>query len=163
VAAIYTKAGRFADTPSLDGTAWLERSHPADDAAIQWLRANVSGAPVILEATGGSYTEFGRVSAFTGLPTLLGWGGHELQWRGNYDEPGARESVIARIYQSTDQQEVQRLLDQYDVCYVYVGAREREKYQLTPLQIDKFGWFMDLAYDQEGVRIYQYTAAGAGL
>ena len=158
VAAGYTKAGRFAGPPSLDGTAWLRRHRPADYAAIQWLRANVGGAPVILEATGGSYTEFGRVSAFTGLPTLLGWGGHELQWRGSYDEPGAREPVIARIYQSTDPQEVQRLLDEHDVRYVYVGSLERQKYQLSPPQIDKFGGFMDLVYDQEGVRIYRSRA-----
>ncbi|MFQ6057477.1 MAG: DUF2298 domain-containing protein [Anaerolineae bacterium] len=158
LAAGYTKAGRFAAAPSLDGIAWWEQHRPGDYAAIQWLRANVRGTPVILEATGGSYSEFGRVSAATGLPTLLGWGGHELQWRGSYDEPGAREPVIARIYQSTDLQEVQRLLDQYDVRYVYVGALEREKYQLSPPQIDKFGKFMDLVYDQAGVRIYKNRA-----
>ena len=91
----------------------------------------------------------------TGIPTLLGWGGHELQWRGNYDEPGRREPDIERAYQSMDTDEVKTILEQYDVTYVYVGQLERDKYRLSDSMIQKFGAFMDLVYDGQGVRIYQ--------
>ncbi len=140
--------------PTLDGMAYLETSQPDDYAAIRWLRANVEGAPVILEATGGSYTPYGRVSAFTGLPTLLGWGGHELQWRGNYDEPGRREPDIEALYTTLDQEEALRLLDEYDIRYVYLGSLEIDKYKLSQEAIDKWRAFMEPVYERGEVIIY---------
>ena len=55
----------------LDATNFLETDFPEDAAAIRWLQANVEGSPVVLEADGLSYTEYERVSAMTGLPTIL--------------------------------------------------------------------------------------------
>ncbi len=102
VLAAYNKADGFQVSPTLDGTAYMAQYSPDDHAAIEWLNQNVSGAPVVLEATGGSYSQYARVSSQTGLPTVLGWGGHELQWRGNYDEAGKREPDIDKIYGSLD-------------------------------------------------------------
>lgn len=149
------RADNFQRQPALDGIAYTAQYWPGDYAATQWLNAIVNGPAVILEASGGSYTQYGRVSAMTGIPTLLGWGGHELQWRGNYDEPGRREPDIERAYQSMDTDEVKTILEQYDVTYVYVGQLERDKYRLSDSMIQKFGAFMDLVYDGQGVRIYQ--------
>lgn len=87
-AAMYSKAHQFSVEPTLNGIAYMQRYRPADYAAIQWLQENVEGSPFILEAPGGSYSQYGRVSSQTGLPTVLGWDFHEQQWRGNYDEPG---------------------------------------------------------------------------
>ena len=39
---------------------------------------------------GGDYTDYGRVSAITGMPTAIGWQGHELQWRGGTELIGQR-------------------------------------------------------------------------
>ena len=117
--------------PTLDGTAYLADSQPDDYAAIAWLNENVDGAPIILEApgTGGSsYVYEGRVSALTGLPTLLGWAGHEGQWRGSYDVQTAREPDIETIYNTLDLEAALTLLDKYDITYVYVGPLERSKY-----------------------------------
>jgi len=86
---------------------------------------------------------------------MLGWGGHELQWRGNYDEPGKREPVIDTIYRDANWRQVQVLVEEYDVEYIYVGQLEREKYQLPPQATRKFERFMDLVYDQGGVQIYR--------
>jgi len=126
---------------------------PDEYAAVQWLNENVSGTPAILEVSGGSFTEYGRVSSRTGLPTLLGWGGHELQWRGNYDEPGRREPDINAIYSSTDTQSVLTLLEKYGITYVYVGSLERGKY--SPAALAKFDRFMDVAFQQGNVTIYE--------
>ena len=58
--------------PTLDGAAYLKGGHPGDAAVIDWINANVSGAPVILEVPhNGSYNYNGRISAFTGLPAPL--------------------------------------------------------------------------------------------
>jgi YYY domain-containing protein len=155
VMAGYSKAGGFRGPPTLDGWAsQLGRVRPDDYAAYRWLQANVPNQPVLLEATGGSYSDADQISASTGLPTLLGWGGHELQWRGNYDEPGRREPDIATIYRSTDAQQVLELLDKYDVRYVYVGNVERQKYGLTAAQIGKFRRIMDVVYEQGSVTIF---------
>ena len=43
----------------------------------------IEGQPVVLEANGDSYSDYERVSAMTGLPTVLGWYVHEWLWRGD--------------------------------------------------------------------------------
>jgi len=155
IAGMYSKGQQFAVKPTLNGIAYMEQRRPGDYRAIQWLNENVQGAPVILEAPGGSYSEYGRVSAQTGLPTVLGWDFHQQQWRGNYDEPGKRIPDIERIYKSLDRQVVQDLLEKYDIEYVYVGELERTKYGLQTPMINKFDRFMDVVYDDQGVTIYR--------
>lgn len=151
-----SRAGGFDHEPNLDGTAYLKNSQPDDYAAIAWLNEHVDGAAVLLEApgTGGSsYVYEGRVSALTGLPTLLGWAGHEGQWRGSYDIQHAREPDIETIYNTLDPEAASTLLEAYDITYVYVGPLERNKYD--PRALQKFEQFMDVAYQQHGVTIFQ--------
>ncbi len=151
--AISTRTGEFQDTPRLDGTRQFARApYPEDYAAIQWLNEHVADAPVILEKPGGGYEYAGRVSALTGLPTVLGWAGHEYQWRGSYDEQARRERAIETIYAGTDPQETWALLEQYDVAYVYVGPLEREAYPAEGLA--KFDRMLKVVYQNPGVTIY---------
>ncbi|HAL62512.1 MAG TPA: hypothetical protein DCP08_08920, partial [Chloroflexi bacterium] len=156
---IYPLAATLSKTagasPTLDGMAYLAASLPDDYQAIQWLRVNVEGAAVILEAPGGQYTLFGRVSTHTGLPTLLGWGGHEHQWRGTYEEPSRREPDIEALYTSLDLGETERLLEEYDIEYVYLGPLEVTKYDLGGAMMDKWAAIMDVVYQQGGVTIYR--------
>jgi YYY domain-containing protein len=150
------KAGGFRGQPSLDGTAWVADDNPGDYAAIQWLNANVPDSPTILEAPGDShraYTYTGRVSALTGLPTLLGWGGHQNQWRGNYIIPAQREPDIEKLYRSRDEPAILTLIEEYDIKYVYVGPLERDRY--GPDVAAKFDRLFPVAYQQEGVTIYR--------
>ena len=96
-AGTYARKGGFARSPSLDGLRWLTPSSPGDPAAIAWLRANTPGSAVVLEAVGEDYSAFGhaRISTFTGRPTVLGWGGHELQWDHQPGTPrGRREGAL---------------------------------------------------------------------
>jgi YYY domain-containing protein len=140
--------------PTLDGTAWIAQQSPDDYAAIEWLNQNVPDSPVILEAPGQSYhAELSRVSAFTGLPTVLGWDYHELQWRGTYDEAGRRKDDIEKLYTTRDTQETLTLLDKYAISYVYVGPAERGMFPATSLQ--KFDTLMDIAFQQGNVTIYK--------
>ena len=111
----------------------------------------------MVEAPGGSYSEYNWVSAHSGIPTLLGWGGHELQWRGNYEEPGKREPDIAAIYQGTDARATASLLERYDVDYVYVGPLERSKYRISQPALAKFDLLMTRAFESGSVTIYGWT------
>jgi len=113
---------------------------------------------VIAEAVGGSYTYYTRVSTHTGLPTVLGWPGHEGQWRGGYLEQGSRQDDIRQLYQSSDWPTTQAILDRYEIDYVFIGDLERQTY--PPVYEAKFDAFMDLIYTNESVRIYAREGGG---
>ena len=155
----YSRAeGLDTENWTLDGAAWIARQHPDDYAAVEWLRAHAKGTPVVLETPGKSYNYEGRVSALTGLPSVLGWALHEDQWRGSYEEQGKREPDIETIYSTIvhteqDANRVLTLLEKYDVTYVYVGPTERGQYPQAGLE--KFEWLLDPVFRQGGVTIYQ--------
>jgi uncharacterized membrane protein len=156
ILATANKADYFQGEPTLNGIRWVSDYRPGDYEAIAWLRANAPDNAVILEAPGAGYAAYqytGRVSALTGLPTLLGWGGHQSQWRGNYDEPARREPDIDALFNTLDLNQMQALLDKYNVSYVYVGPLEEERY--NPQGLRKFGQAMEIAFQQDGVTIYQ--------
>ncbi|MGB9707540.1 MAG: DUF2298 domain-containing protein, partial [Microgenomates group bacterium] len=119
---------RLRDYKGLDGATFLKTLYPDDYRGIKWLNDNVSGQPVIVEAVGESYTDFARVSVFTGLPTVLGWRVHEWYWRGSFDEVGKRTGEVQEIYESTDINKTKFLLNKYNVSYIFVGSLERQQY-----------------------------------
>ena len=112
----------------LNATAFLETDFPEDVNGIRWLKDNISDAPVVLEANGDSYSEYERVSAMTGLPTIMGWYVHEWLWRGDLADLNAKIEEIKEIYTSTDETRVKELLEEYNVSYIFVGSCERNKY-----------------------------------
>lgn len=129
--AVYSWFGQVWDKEQykgLDATAFLETSFSEDAAAIRWLNENVEGSPVVLESQGDSYSDHERVSAMTGLPTVLGWYVHEWLWRGGIEELNNRTANVETIYTSTDVDLVESLLDEYEVEYIFVGKMERQKY-----------------------------------
>ncbi|HEX9028610.1 MAG TPA: DUF2298 domain-containing protein, partial [Anaerolineales bacterium] len=134
ITASYIRANGFKNTPDLNGASEVAAAHPDDWAAIQWLRAQTQGQaasiPVILEAPGDSYRYTSRISAFSGLPTLLGWQGHESQWRGSYTEQSKRLPDIETIYTTADGQVTLDLLRKWQVHYVVVGSVERSYIQV---------------------------------
>ncbi len=148
------------DPPSgltLDGSAYLESQSPDEMAAIHWLLAAPPG--VVSEAVGGSFTGYARVSAFSGQPAVLGWPGHESQWRGGGEELGSRESDIQRLYCGRDWEETQAIIDQYNIRYIYVGNLERTKYSLevcgSGLNEEKFSRYLRPVFQQGDVSIYE--------
>jgi uncharacterized membrane protein len=135
---------------TLDGTAYLERSSPDDMAAIAWLRQAPPG--VVVEAVGGSYSDYGRVATLSGQPNVLGWPGHESQWRGGSQEMGSRQDDIERIYRSSRWEEIKPLLDRYQVRYIIVGPLERSTYRVIE---DKFRDFLEPVFSQGQVTVYE--------
>jgi uncharacterized membrane protein len=126
--AIKSYFGDLKTYSGLNGTNYLKVLYPNDFDAIQWINKNIKGQPVILEAQGDSYTDYARVSANTGLPTVLGWTVHEWLWRGSYDIPAPRIPEIEKMYQSSSLDETKTLLRKYNVSFVFVGDLERQKY-----------------------------------
>lgn len=164
IAGAYTRTNEFAQrSNSLDGFAYMQTYSPGDYYAINWLNSNVSGDPVIIEAIGGDYTDYGRVSAFTGLPTPMGWIGHEYQWRVNwlnnplnavdFDNRTRQGNDIDTIYTDPHPNVVLSMMARYHAEYLYVGALEQAKYPTVNLH--RFAAFMQVAYSADGVTIYK--------
>jgi len=150
---VWTKTSGF-DPPegrTLDGTTYLWRLDVDDASAIAWIEDNLDNG-VIAEAIGGSYTSYARISTHTGLQTVLGWPGHENQWRGSAVPQGSREADIRQLYQTRSWNEAEAILDRYDIDYVYVGSLERSTYQ--PLIDTKFLASMQLVFQQGDVQIF---------
>ena len=112
----------------LDAEGYLETDFQDDATAIYWLKDNAEGSPVVLEANGDSYTGYERVSASTGLPTVLGWYVHEQLWRNDVEDLNQKSEDIQHIYTWNSEELVRDLLEQYHVSYIFVGSMEKEKY-----------------------------------
>ncbi len=146
-------------TPSLDGFAFVRSWYPGDAAAITWLNAHVSGSPVILEGVAPqSYQWYNRVSAFTGLPDVVGWPDHEQEQR-YPDLVQNRVNDANLIYTTSVAKQALQLLRLYHVHYIYVGALEQQLYGSVPGGLAKFqkmaGSSLRVVYNTGGVTIYE--------
>ena len=131
VYAWFGKVWEPSEYKGLNATSFLSNDFTEDVAGIKWLKKNVKGSPVVLEANGDSYSGYERVSAMTGLPTVLGWYVHEWLWRDDTADLNEKSADIESIYTSSDEEYVKELLEEYDVSYIFVGSKEREKYGET--------------------------------
>ena len=146
---------------SLDATTPTREASADEAAAADWLSRNASAQAVVLEAVGASYrADTSRLSAWTGVPTVVGWDYHEFQWRGTYDDISPRAPDVDQIYQSIDPLVAVNLMKKYGVTYVYVGESETSKY--PPQSLAKFGQFMDVVFQQGGSTIYRLRGMPAG-
>ena len=154
-------------TGTLDGLSTIAPYilQSGDLRALAWMRANISGDPTIVEASiaAAEYKTYGRVSVFTGLPTIMGWAGHEYQWRVNWlNDPNnaqdfnARLGDITTIYTSSDSAVVLRLLHHYDAKFIYVGPVEWATYG-TMADLGRFARYLHIIYNTDGVVIYQVS------
>jgi YYY domain-containing protein len=115
---------------TLDGLAFLS---PDDRSAVRWLaeQNGPAGRAVIAEAKGNDYSTSpiaARMSTYSGAAGVLGWVGHELQWRGPIPELGRRESELRAVYVDAAPDAIRGILDRYGVRYVVVGDVERSEY-----------------------------------
>jgi len=136
---------------TLDGAAHLDRENPDDAAAIRYLLAAPYG--VVAEATlPASYNYNGRISTHSGLPTVLGWPGHESQWRGSYEPQGTRMEDMRSLYEAPDWETTRLILEKYHIRYVVVGNLERATYTVNET---KFNSFLREVFRSGGLVIYQ--------
>ena len=159
LAAAKTKPDTPYAGPTLDGLSFVQQNRPAEYDAIAWLKQNAPPDAAIVEAV-GEWSDWGLVSRSTGLPTIVNWLGHQKQWRGGWeifdaDKPDVsralrdkyfedRTDEVERIYTTLDPAEAQVILYKYDIDYVYIGQRERDKYGIEG--IPKFDAIADAVF-----------------
>ena len=125
-----TKAGR-----TLDGLQYAYNTPSSVEMGIVlWLQRNANVDDTLVEAVGGQYSAAGRLSAWTGVPAVLGWPGHERQWGRDANEIAVREAAVDAAYRTLDLAEAVSILQQYGVTYVAVGLVERATYPAEGLQ-----------------------------
>ncbi|HEV2109650.1 MAG TPA: DUF2298 domain-containing protein, partial [Thermomicrobiales bacterium] len=164
----YSPAFEPREWRGLDGMAFIGRSSPAELEAMRWIAANAAPDDVVLEAVGCSYAPWGevptsRVSAFTGVPTVLGWPGHERQWHlgdeALWQELQRRAEVIDRLFSPDGD----ALRDAFGVSLIFVGGFERDgtmdceaagPYEgVNDPRFPGPGW--DVAFQEGDVTVYQ--------
>jgi len=155
------KSGAFRGEPTLDGEAYIKREHPQDYEAVLWFR-NVSGQPVVLQAPGELYQWNTYITAFTGLPTVIGWAGHELNWRYPHrQEIDERWSDAGRMYTAQNLAEADALLQKYNVSYIYFGTAEIKKYS-SPQLFDSHPERFEKVFEYGDVVVYKVNISNSG-
>jgi len=160
--------------PVVDGVGGDQIRYRGDAAAIAWLQKNISGTPVVAEASIGPYRCNGsRISSATGLPTIIGWERHEQQQR--YPELlPERVQDVRTLYTTPDVGEKLSILYKYNVEFVVVGDIER----LYPIASNEcsptgssagiaafesmVGDSLEVAFSEAGATIYQVLPVGRG-
>jgi len=100
---------------------------------IKYLRLNSNHNDVIIETQGKSYTNDSQISSESRIPTILGWVGHQLQWRSNHSDIYNREEDIDTFYISNDSQEIINIINKYSITMIILGPNEIEKYNINSL------------------------------
>lgn len=157
----------------LDGKQWMDEasdaygniggeSHfydlTADAAAIDWFNEEVQGQPTIIEAAGLSYTHLNRISAYTGLPTVLGWETHEWLWRTSKDTPHAyaelvfpKQEDVRVVYTWSDPERAKSVLRENKVEYIIIGQLEQLRY--PDIDLDQLASLGETVFHQGLMRI----------
>jgi YYY domain-containing protein len=155
---------------SLDGMAYMAHARynnlgaeidlNQDYHAIRWMQENISGSPVIVEATSpNQYAWFSRFSIYTGLPAVRGWEWHQIQQRvlAPTNQVIERGYEVANFYQTSDLAEAYHFLEKYQVSYIVLGQVERSYYQREG--IEKFsqleGQMWRTVYQDRDTIIYE--------
>ena len=136
---------------TLDDFDRVQRENPDEAAAMTWLQSAADGVVAEAEIANGSYTNYGRVSIYTGLPTVLGWPGHEGQWRDQALQ-GSRLQDIETLYTTNDWFTTQDIISRYRIRYIFVGGLERTTYRVNE---EKFNRFLRPVFQQGSVTVYE--------
>lgn len=144
--------GRPLKDLQIDGNAHLALYHREKWDGITWLRSADLG--VVTEAEGAQYSDESGVSVHTGLPTIIGWTGHEYQWRSDVSMIPGRTSDLRTLYETAEWATAKIILDRYNVRYIWVGETERSKYQVSE---QKFSDNLEKVFGNALVTIYEYA------
>ncbi len=123
---------------TLDGMAFM-KAMDGDYWAVKWLQGKTG---VIIEegCTQGAlcaYKYGGRVAAFTGNPAVIAWTNHEYVWRRNYTAIAERARDVRTFYITNSCDVMQKIVEKYDVKYIFVGYEERRIFKVTPEKFEK--------------------------
>jgi uncharacterized membrane protein len=154
----YMKYATYGDGLTTESYRQMDLSQ--DYRAIQWVRANVPGSPVIVEANTPEYRHWGsRFTIYTGLPGVVGWNWHERQQRALTPDTWVYTRIddIRAFYATTSREQAEDFLRRYNVKYIVFGQLERIYYDGPGL--GKFaglnGVLWDRVYGDKQTEIYK--------
>lgn len=134
VSALGGKAAGTSQPPSLNALRDLQGFEPARAAAVGWIRAYTDPQTVIVEAPGISYRpETSWISGLTGRPTLMGWQGHEAQWRGRAfaAQAAGRVEALEGMYARHGIDTVVALMHDWNVEFLLLGPAEEARFAVS--------------------------------
>ncbi len=155
---------------TLDGARLFQTQYPDDAAAALWLLKAPEGVLVEAFNKSSSYSDYGRMSVYSGDPTVLGWWYHEWQWRGSvdqqvspitdltctgrdpYDSRRMRSDDISCLYETKSWAVASEVIQTYNIRYVVVGTLERRDYRIDE---QLFQQHLVPVFQQGQVVIYQ--------
>ena len=149
---------REAQQPGLDALAYLDVRDPGAAGALRWVQANLDAERhVLLEAVGASYGSGNVISAASGVPTLLGWPGHQVQWRAA-PPAVARQGTVDYIYREGATPRIHAVALRDGVTHIYLGNEERRQYG-ADVGARFEGW--PVVFEAYGARIVAVPPEGA--
>ena len=130
-------------------TSFMEDDPSYDDVrdAVRILKEDGRRRLHIIEEAGNSYSPENRLSVFAGAVTVSGWYVHEWVWRNDPDDVGKRHEEVRRFYESGDRDYCRDMADKYDLDYIYVGNKVREKYAVA---YEGFVWLGETVWENPG-------------
>ncbi|MFT5193042.1 MAG: YYY domain-containing protein [Cellvibrionaceae bacterium] len=182
VAALYPLLGTFAKRNvrtskeviplTLDGTKFMEYVTYDDSGqtvdlkpeyeAITWIQNNIPGSPVFAEAHGGNpYRSItNRVAMYTGNPSIIGWDWHQRQQRTTVPHSLVTNRIndVSALYLSNDSDLTMRILNRYNVAYIYHGQLENIYYgEESIAKLDQMvtAGVLEKIYAENGVVIFK--------
>jgi YYY domain-containing protein len=155
---------------TLDGSVLFSSQYPDDAAAARWLLTAPTG--VIAEAASkDAYSDYGRMAAYSGQSTVLGWWWHEYQWRGTLSQMASpltnltcradftvgglsrsRADDVSCLYQSNNWDIANEVISQYNIRYIVIGTLERRNYHINE---SVFKQHLSQVFQQGQVVIYE--------
>jgi uncharacterized membrane protein len=159
-------SNHFSERHGLDGRAYLARSAPGDLAAIDWIMEHAEPGDSIVEAPGCAYINvagapMSRISAFTGIPTVVGWLNHEGQWRRGED-PRIGEVLDQRAERANAILSGSVSASDSDVRFVILGRQETTEFPACGFTVQRgeeasatlrsAGW--EIAFEHADMRIF---------
>ena len=118
---------------SLDGMEFLKKNITSEYEVIEFLVE--SDTNNIIESYGPSYSDFSRISSFTGIPTILGWAPHEAQWRGDISSIEEKKLLVDKIYSIDNNYKNLEFLNNFRNFIIIIGPKERESYPNINIEI----------------------------
>ncbi|MBW3635675.1 MAG: hypothetical protein KY445_04295, partial [Armatimonadetes bacterium] len=116
-------AARFLGDEELAGIEWLRRNAASGDSVVEAVATDPSGQPI------GDYdASSGRVAAFSGVPSVLGWPQHVWMWGASWDDINRRAALVKGIYRGSTPQARLKALRQSGAIWIFTGAREWGQY-----------------------------------
>ena len=82
---------------------------------------------------------------------MLGWPGHELQWRGGVNEIGSRQSDIETLYSTNSWDIARNIIGLYQIDYIYIGPLEKSTYSVNE---NKFLENLPMIYENRDIKSY---------